>query len=253
MSAESAPAPAGTPRRGPRSNAAARLEAAAEDGSLAGEITRRLEEDILGGRVGPGHRLDERELSLRYEVSRTPIREALQRLSASGLAVARGRQGLQVAKLSVADLLDAFSVVAELEGLAAAQAARRLLPEHELAIKAAYEACAKAGGKPDRFYDANIVFHDAIAAASQNRILQDELRRLSLKTAPYRRAITFQPGRMAASQPEHAAVMEAVLGHEPERASDLMRRHLSLLSEGIADFLRFVRASPHAGLFPDEV
>src|SRR3954464_7197285 len=62
--------------------------------SLAGDIAARLEEDILRGGLRPGHRLDERELSARYGVSRTPVREALQRLSASGLAVARGRQGL---------------------------------------------------------------------------------------------------------------------------------------------------------------
>lgn len=59
-------------------------------------------------------------------MSRTPIREALHRLQASGLAVTRGRQGLQVAQLSVADLLDGLTVVAELEALAAAQAARRI-------------------------------------------------------------------------------------------------------------------------------
>jgi DNA-binding GntR family transcriptional regulator len=96
--------------------------------SLAGDIAGRLEEDILRGNLRPGHRLDERELSARYGVSRTPVREALQRLAASGLAVARGRQGLQVTQLSVADLLDALSVVAELESLAAAQAARRITP-----------------------------------------------------------------------------------------------------------------------------
>jgi DNA-binding GntR family transcriptional regulator len=97
-----------------RPDAAAGAPAPAEEMSLSGDITKKLEEEILRGRVRPGHRLDERELSERYGVSRTPVREALQRLSASGLAVARGRQGLQVAHLSVADLIDALSVVAQL-------------------------------------------------------------------------------------------------------------------------------------------
>jgi DNA-binding GntR family transcriptional regulator len=221
--------------------------------SLAGDIAARLEEDILRGGLRPGHRLDERELSARYGVSRTPVREALQRLSASGLAVARGRQGLQVAQLSVADLLDALSVVAELEALAAAQAARRITPTQRTHLTTAHAACAVAieSADPDAFYDANIVFHDAVASASHNKVLQDELRRLSLKTAPYRRAITFQPARMAASQPEHAEVLDAILTNDPAAAAERMRRHLSMLSGGIADFLHFVRNSDHVDLFAD--
>lgn len=234
---------------------AERPDGAGDDVSLAGDIAGRLEEEILRGRISPGHRLDERELSERYGVSRTPVREALQRLSASGLAVARGRQGLQVAQFSVAELLDALSVVAELEALAASQAARRISPEQRLRLEAAHAACgdAIALGDFDGFYDANIVFHDAVAAASHNRVLRDELRRLSLKTAPYRRAITFQPGRMPSSQPEHAAVVEAILRNDAPAAGDLMRRHVALLSDSIADFLHFVRVSGHPGLFVDEV
>ena len=57
---------------------------------------------------------------------------------------------------------------------------------------------------------------------------------------------------MPASQPEHGAVMDAILRSDGEAAGTLMRRHVSLLSEGIADFLHFVRASDHPGLFADQ-
>jgi DNA-binding GntR family transcriptional regulator len=222
-----------------------------EDSSLASDIAKRMEEEILRGRVRPGTRLDERELSERYKVSRTPVREALQRLSASGLAVARGLKGLQVAQMSVADLLDALSVVAELEALACVQAARRITADQRKLLQKAHEACGRAAarGDADAFYDANIDFHDAIAVASHNRVLQDELRRLSLKTAPYRRTITFQPGSMVSSQAEHEAVLKAILANDPTGAGTLMRSHVGMLSEGIADFLHFVRRSEHSGLF----
>jgi DNA-binding GntR family transcriptional regulator len=222
-----------------------------EDSSLASDIAKRMEEEILRGRSRPGTRLDERELSERYKVSRTPVREALQRLSASGLAVARGLKGLQVAQMSVADLLDALSVVAELEALACVQAARRITPQQRELLQKAHEACGRAASRNevDAFYDANIDFHDAIAGASHNRVLQDELRRLSLKTAPYRRTITFQPGRMASSQVEHEAVMMAILANDPTAAGTLMRSHVAMLSDSIADFLHFVRRSEHSGLF----
>jgi DNA-binding GntR family transcriptional regulator len=236
-----------------RTEPAPSTPAPTEEISLSGDIAKQLEEEILRGRVRPGHRLDERELSERYGVSRTPVREALQRLSASGLAVARGRQGLQVAQLSVADLLDALSVVAQLEALAASQAARRILPEQRKLLAEAHEACERAvdAGDPDTFYDANLSFHDVVVAASHNRVLQDEIRRLSLKTAPYRRAITFQPGRMTGSIPEHAAIMQAILANDGKLASELMNRHISLLTEGIADFLQFVRASGDSVLFSE--
>ncbi len=239
--------------RGSRSRSAASRGGGepGDETSLSSDIAQRLEEDVLRGRVRPGQRLDERELSERYGVSRTPIREALQRLSASGLAVARGRQGLQVTQFSVADLLDALSVVAELEALASSQAARRITPRQRTTLQAAHDACSSAieAENFDAFYDANIDFHRAIAEASHNCILQDELRRLSLRTAPYRRAITVQPGRMVKSQPEHGAVMDAILHSDGGRAAELMRRHISSLTEGIADFLHFVHASDHADLF----
>jgi DNA-binding GntR family transcriptional regulator len=79
--------------------------------------------------------------------------------------------------------------------------------------------------------------------------LQDELRRLSLKTAPYRRTITFQPGRMVSSQVEHEAVMMAILANDSTGAGALMRSHVAMLSDSIADFLHFVRRSEHSGLF----
>jgi DNA-binding GntR family transcriptional regulator len=153
--------------------------------------------------------------------------------------------------MSVEDLLDALSVVAELEALACAQAARRLTASQHQQVEEAHEACAKAseGDDADAFYDANILFHEALAAASHNRVLQDELRRLSLKTAPYRRAITFQPGRMKSSLPEHAGILYAVTHNDPKLAAERMREHIAVLSEGIADFLHFVRRTEHAGLF----
>src|SRR6201999_3462954 len=153
-----------------------------EPESLSANIVHRLELEILKGQRKPGDRLDERQLADHFGVSRTPVREALQRLAASGLVVSRGRQGLQVAQLSLADLLDAFSVAAEMEALASAQAARRIRPDQRDRIEAAHQACSGAGNIRDAegFYEANLEFHETIAAASHNRILREELRRLTV-------------------------------------------------------------------------
>lgn len=210
--------------------------------SLSAEVATRLEEEILHGARKPGDRLDERQLAEQYGVSRTPVREALQRLAASGLVVSRGKQGLQVAKLAVADLLDAFSVVAELEALAAAQAARRITPAQKEELLKAHAACEEAVMKGDAegFFSANIAFHNVIAAASHNRVLQEQLRRLTVKTSPYRRIITFQADRMAKSIPEHNEVMDAIFRGDSAAASQSLRGHVTLLGEGLSDLIHFL-------------
>ena len=222
------------------------LETAALPGepeSLSAGVVHRLELEILKGQRKPGDRLDERQLADHFGVSRTPVREALQRLAASGLVVSRGRQGLQVAQLSLADLLDAFSVAAEMEALASAQASRRIRPDQRDRLEAAHRACSSAAEvrDVDRFYEANLEFHETIATASHNRVLGEELRRLTVKISPYRRTITFQPGRMESSIPEHEQIMQAIFRGDPVQASQVMRSHVTLLGDGLSDLLHFLR------------
>jgi DNA-binding GntR family transcriptional regulator len=214
-----------------------------EPESLSASVVHRLELEILKGQRKPGDRLDERQLAEQFGMSRTPVREALQRLAASGLVVSRGRQGLQVAQLSIADLLDAFSVAAEMEALASAQAARRIRPDQQRRLEAAHQACSVAAQARDAdgFYEANLEFHETISAASHNRILQDELRRLTVKISPYRRTITFQPGRMESSIPEHDQIMVAISRGDATQAGQIMRSHVTLLGEGLSDLLHFLR------------
>ena len=219
------------------------VEVSGEPESLSAGVVHRLELEILKGQRKPGDRLDERQLADHFGVSRTPVREALQRLAASGLVVSRGRQGLQVAQLSLADLLDAFSVAAEMEALASAQAARRIRPSQRDSLEAAHQACSAAANvcDVDGFYEANLEFHEMIAAASHNRVLRDELRRLTVKISPYRRTITFQPGRMESSIPEHEQIMQAIFRGDAAQAGLVMRSHVTLLGDGLSDLLHFLR------------
>ncbi len=216
-------------------------------GSHARDVARRLEDEILRGLRTPGERLDERSLAEHFGVSRTPVREGLQWLAANGLVTLRGRQGATVAELSVPDLLDAFYVIAELEGMAARQAARRFRPEHRRQLEESHRACtAKVEARDhDGFYEENLRFHDIILAACQNRVLQDQIRSVRALTGPYRRYVTFQPGRMDASIPEHEAIMEAIFARRDEDACNLMRQHVNLLGEGLSDLLHMLSDLGH--------
>lgn len=220
----------------------------APNGSLSSYVVSRLENEILLGIRQPGERLDENQLARIFGVSRTPVRESLQRLVASGLVVARRRQGLEVARLSVVDVLDSFSIVARLEALAAHQAARRARSEHFDRLSDTHQACALAMKAEDEgeFYRANLAFHEAVAVASQNNILQDEIRRLTLKVAPYRRTITAQIGRMQVSVEQHDRIMTAIIQRKGDQAAAAMSEHINVLGEELADFLHVLRATDDA-------
>lgn len=208
----------------------------------AGDIVLQLENEILNGRLPPGTKLDERALAEKFGVSRTPVREALHRLSASGLVALRARQGAQIVRLQVSDLLDAFFVVAELEAMAARLAARRIRPEERKVVEAWHLRCAEfdAAGDEDSFFRANTEFHSAIIEACHNRILQDQLRSARLLVAPYRYYATFRPGRMASSIPEHEAIMAAIFRGDGTAAGALMAAHVNLLGDTLSDVLHIL-------------
>lgn len=210
--------------------------------SQATEIARRLEEEIVRGERVPGARLDERSLADYFNVSRTPVREALQWLAAHGLVTQRGRQGARVAQLSVPELLDAFFVIAELESMAAHQAARRIRPEQRERLIEAHERCTALAEANDAegFYLENLRFHAVILEASHNHILKDQMGTARALTAPYRRFVTHQPGRMKASITEHDNVVQAILAGDGELAAKVMRDHVNLLGDGLSDLLHLM-------------
>jgi DNA-binding GntR family transcriptional regulator len=206
------------------------------------DIVQQIEREILLGRWVPGAKLDERSLAERFAVSRTPVREALQRLSASGLVVLRGRQGAQIVQLQMGDLLDSFFLVAELEGMAARLAARRMRPDEKAAIRASHEHCARCAeaGDEEGFVRANAEFHDAILAASHSRVLTEQLTRARLLIAWHRYYATFRPGRMVSSIPEHQTIMEAIFEGESDTAASLMCKHVNMLGDHLSDVVNFL-------------
>ena len=220
-----------------------RLEEGREGANAADDIVARVEEDLVLGRRAPGSKLDERALADAFGVSRTPVREALHRLSARGLVNLRGRQGALIAVLPAGDILDAFFLVAELEGMAARLASRRIRPAERGVVLAAQERCAaaSAAGQEDEFVQANATLHDAIIRASHNRVLQDHLHTARLVVAPYRYLSTFRPGRMASSIPEHQAVIDSIFAGDADRAARLMAEHVNLLGDHLSDLLHHLR------------
>jgi DNA-binding GntR family transcriptional regulator len=210
------------------------------------ELRNILEQAIIKGELPPGTRLEEQELARRYGVSRTPVRETLRLLASTGLVDMRLRQGAIVATLTIPRLIQMFQVMAELEGLCARLAARRV-PQHLLEkMEESHGACAAAlsSNDPETFYDANRIFHEAIYTASNNQFLEETTRALRNRVAPYRRYVTYQPGRMIESVREHEAVLAAIRAGDGETADRLMRDHVNLLGDSFADFVSSIPAEP---------
>jgi DNA-binding GntR family transcriptional regulator len=207
--------------------------------TLAESLRQQLEGAIAAGHLEPGSRLDEQEIAQRFGVSRTPVREAFRLMAANNLVELRGRQGATVRAIKAEALIEMFQVMAELEGLCARLAARRVSQAWGNEISEIHQKLISAGetGDIDVFYDVNQEFHEAIYEASRNAFLADQTRKLRNQVAAYRRRVTRMPNRIADTLREHEAIMQAILAHDPERAHSTMRDHVNLLGDNLLDFL----------------
>lgn len=223
-------------------NATAAAESAAlrQSGeTLADVLHRELEQAILKGDIKPGDRLDEHEIAQRYGVSRTPVREAFRLLGANDLVDLRSRQGVVVRKIGINTVLEMFQVMAELEGLCARLASRRMTPAQETDLHRIHERLkvSATGSDVEEFDRINVEFHGIIRDAARNAYLAQEARRLRERMAPYLRRVTYKPQRFQTTVTEHEAIINAICAHDAEKAHATMRLHVSLLGDDLADFI----------------
>ncbi|WP_108445563.1 GntR family transcriptional regulator [Halomonas denitrificans] len=211
--------------------------------SNAQRLRDALEDDIINGRRTPGERLDTEALCREFDVSRTPVREAVQQLVASGLVTVVPKKGTFVAKVGLDQLIEMFEVMAELEGMCGRLAARRISEEELVALREAMERCevAARGGDTDEYYYENEGFHHAIYAASHNGFLADEARQLKQRLKPYRRLQLQVRQRMGRSLAEHREILDAIEGGDAASAERLMRDHVLIQGERFSDFVASVR------------
>lgn len=212
----------------------------------ADRLRREIEREILSGALAPGDRLDEKSLAERFAVSRTPVREALSGLAASGLVELRPHQGAVVARLTIPRMIEMFEVMAELEGLCARLASRRMTAEERAQLQRIHAECGdavRAGDDPDAYYVLNKQFHETIYAGSHNGFLEETTRSIRNRLSPYRRHQLHLSGRVRNSHAEHGAVVDAILRGDADAADALMRRHIAVQGDTFADFLSALPAA----------
>jgi DNA-binding GntR family transcriptional regulator len=213
------------------------------------DVYGRLRSLIVSGRIAPGTRLIETEFAQRMAVSRTPVREAIQRLAHEGLAQvvrAGAKTQVAVAPATVADLIDLFAIIGALEGVAGrgveklTAAGRRALVRDLTALNARFARRAKDRGRdPEGFFDS----HDAFHSKFVERCASDRLRRLIGAVRPqvkrYELLYATAVGRdFSASLREHRGIISALRSGTADQVERAVRLNWSnsaaRLSAGLA-------------------
>ncbi len=196
--------------------------------TLADELRLQLADEIVRGVLEPGGALDETELARRFNVSRTPVREAIRQLAASGLVEVRAHRGAVVARPSDERLVGMFEAMAELEALCAGLAAERMTATERQLLETAHEDLRMLiqSGDPQRYHEVNEAFHSTIYAGAHNAYLAETTLATRVRVQPFRRAQFRNLGRLAKSHQEHDRVVVAILRGERAGATEAMRVHI---------------------------
>lgn len=197
--------------------------------NLSDRIREAVEAEIISGKLFAGSRIDDQELMERFNVSRTPAREAIQQLIAAGLVTNVPRHGAVVATLSLTEYIAMLEMLTELEGLAARLSARRMPAALRKALAVALRECNEAAAKDDaEGYDrANRAFHETIYDGSLNDVLARQLRLMRLRMRHPQRSLFDRPNRIRNSLGEHQAILTAILDGDEDTAYRAMAMHIS--------------------------
>lgn len=195
----------------------------------------RVREAILAGEFAPGERINEVHLSRALGVSRTPIRAALHALAAEGLLDYARNRGFTVREFAAQAVADAYQIRASLEGLACRLAAERGVDAEQ---RAAMEQALRDGDAilehaelTERelvaYRAMNVMFHDAILAAAQSRMLSEAVRMtLNMPGSTHRHIVSFRHADVRRRHDDHHRLYQLILAGEGWRAELLMREHV---------------------------
>jgi GntR family transcriptional regulator of vanillate catabolism len=226
---------------------------AGRSGNRSLSVMEQIRDAILGGTVSAGERINEVRLSKTLDVSRTPVRAALQALAGEGLLDYAPNRGFTVREFPLGAIVDAYEIRASLEGLVARFAAERGLSPEERAV---VEESLGAGDRllaPGKFAEGDLMiyrginsdFHDTLLGAARNRMLAEMIRICHhVPMSSSRNIVAFEHRDVRRRHDDHHRIYEAIMAREPWRAEILMREHVSGVKASLMKSL--VERSEHA-------
>jgi DNA-binding GntR family transcriptional regulator len=183
--------------------------------------------DVMSGRLAPGQRLSEASLSRQYNVSRSPVREALAQLDRDGLLERRGSV-VYVRERTAGEVLDIYQVRIYLEGAIAADAAQRRHPLDLRRLEWALEiGDAVTSSDPMGLMEANRTFHKLLVDAAHNATLADLQNRLTAQVAVLPATTLAVDGRWDEARAEHRAIVTAVEAGDAAAARAAAELHIT--------------------------
>jgi DNA-binding GntR family transcriptional regulator len=196
--------------------------------SLHEEVAARLRTMVFERQLVPGQWIDELALARDWQISRTPLREALKVLASEGLVTLVPRQGCKVTELSEDDADELFPVMALLEGRCTFEAVRKATPADVKALRRLHDVLEKhaAAKNIDGYYRANHDFHSKVQALADNRWLDRATNDLRRFLRLLRGRQLNWPGRIEASINEHRVLIDAIEQRDAARAERVMHDHL---------------------------
>jgi len=195
--------------------------------NLADEVYRQLREDILSGRLRPRDHLVEVDLAERLSVSRTPVRESLQRLAADGLIVSHRRRWV-VYEHTVQEIADIYEVRTALEGYAARLACQRASDEQLTDLREFFESRQVRRSRYAAFAAFNSRFHQMITEAANNPYFQRLADANRFFTFDQQVSARYDEMDVAESDAQHAKIVQAIVDRDPDVAERVAREHVQL-------------------------
>lgn len=226
--AQAAPTPAAiTPRRGKPPQRA----------TASSRIYAELRGELVSMRRRPGDVVSEADIALTYGVSRTPVREAILKLSDEGLLDVFPQSGIFVSRIPLAALPEAIIIRKALEETTARLAAERATASQILQLRSIIERQREADEAGDRvaFHQADELFHAAVADVARHPGIWTLILHVKVHVDRYRQLTLPVAGRMTQVIAEHEPILAAIEAHDPQRAGIAMERHLDRLLRDISE------------------
>ncbi|MDP3899286.1 MAG: GntR family transcriptional regulator [Mesorhizobium sp.] len=208
-------------------------------GTTVDQMVRAIADRIVTGIARPGDKLDEVSLAERFEVSRTPVREALRQLGAMGLVDQRPNRGAIVTVVSPEHLASMFESMAELEAICARLSAERMTAAERRALETHHRESARMVrlGAQDEYEAFNTDFHTRLYQGAHSPHITEITMATRSRLAPFRRAQFRLPDRVAKSWSEHAQIVAAIMRGDGAAAAAAAKAHVSIVSEASAVFV----------------
>ena len=216
--------------------------------ALHDQVAARLRSMLVEGRIAPGAKLNERQLCEQLRVSRTPLREAIKLLAAEGLVDLLPNRGAVAVKLTEADVLNTFEMLAMLEGMSGELAAQRITDAELAELRALHFEMLACHARRDLsgYYRLNALIHTGINEAARNPVLATTYRSINARVQSLRFRTNQDDAKWAHAVQEHEQMIAALQARDAPALRQVLEGHVLRKRDAVLALLRAGEIYPQA-------